>query len=404
MKQTILAILLLGSLIGGATVFGLTRSQSSGKASEEVESRLQLADRLLESDPSRAIKVLDELAAQGTRESEASRLIRIKALDKAGSHAPAAEAAAAFLKDFPKSESRDAVDLIRISNSLAAGGTTAETVRGEAEKVASSNPGSPEAQRIQLTLARKELAAGNLAEAQARMKPILETARLDDPEVFAAAEALGQANLESFFANAGPSDTTHEVRSGESVNAIARRNGLTDELLLKVNNITDPRRLRVGQKLRVPKVDFTLHVSRTYNKMVLKNNGEFFKIYNVRTGREEDATPVGTFRVLNKKRNPTWRPGNGDVYGPGDPNNELGTRWMAFEGDILGIHGTLHPETLGHYASNGCVGLSTPEVEELFDLITTGTTLIIEGERDLERHRVIPAPPLQPPQQVASNQ
>jgi hypothetical protein len=42
-------------------------------------------------------------------------------------------------------------------------------------------------------------------------------------------------------------------------------------------------------------------------------------------------------------------------------------------------------------------------VEELFDLITTGTTLVIQGERDLQRHRVIPAAPLAPPRQLASN-
>src|SRR5690606_37786881 len=127
------------------------------------------------------------------------------------------------------------------------------------------------------------------------------------------------------------------------------------------------------------------------NTLILKNHGQFVKAYPVRTGRVAGTTPTGQFRILNKKTGPTWRPGDGRVYLLGDPNNELGTRWMAFEGDILGIHGTIHPETVGAYASNGCIGLTQEDVEELFDLVSVGVPLIIEGAQDPTRHKIIPA-------------
>src|SRR5690606_23189812 len=140
---------------------------------------------------------------------------------------------------------------------------------------------------------------------------------------------------------------------GDTINGIATRNGGTEELRMRCNGIDDPRGLRIGQKLKVPYVGFSPSVDIAANTMTLYNHCEFFKLYEVRTVREAGTTPTGQFTVHNKKRNPTWRPGNGYTYPPGDPNNELGTRWMSFDGDILGIHGTVHPNTVGEYASNG---------------------------------------------------
>jgi LysM repeat protein len=191
------------------------------------------------------------------------------------------------------------------------------------------------------------------------------------------------------------------VERGDTINAIANKNGITEELLMKANGIDNPRLLRVGQKLKVPNVNWSIEVDIASNTLQLRNHGELFKLYRVRTGREAGATPVGEFKLLNKKTNPTWRPGNGLVYPPGDPNNELGTRWMSFEGDILGIHGTVHPNTVGHYASNGCVGMTKEDVEELFDLVTVGTPLTIKGQQDLTKHKVIPAPEIPPPMEMA---
>ncbi|MBI5155168.1 L,D-transpeptidase, partial [Candidatus Poribacteria bacterium] len=143
--------------------------------------------------------------------------------------------------------------------------------------------------------------------------------------------------------------------------------------------------------------NFSLVCDISTNRMSLYNNGRFVKTYRVRTWRAAGTTPTGEFKILNKKMNPIWKPGNGFVYQPGDANNELGTRWMAFEGDILGIHGTIHPETVGHYASNGCIGMTREDVEELFDLVTEGTPLTIKGEQDLTAAKVIEAREIPPP-------
>jgi lipoprotein-anchoring transpeptidase ErfK/SrfK len=127
-------------------------------------------------------------------------------------------------------------------------------------------------------------------------------------------------------------------------------------------------------------------VDKHENTLTVLADGQFFKKYGCRTGREDYMTPVGEFKITNKKKNPEWRkPGSGELIASGAPDNELGTRWMAFQGSSLGIHGTIDPSTIGYYASQGCVGMAKEDVEELFDYIPIGAPLTIKGEQDPAR-------------------
>ena len=54
----------------------------------------------------------------------------------------------------------------------------------------------------------------------------------------------------------------------------------------------------------------------------------------------------------------------------------LGTRRL-YLGDGYGIHGTDHPESIGHNASHGCVRLRNEDIEKLFDMVAVGTPVYI---------------------------
>ncbi|MFN2602243.1 MAG: L,D-transpeptidase [Gemmatimonadaceae bacterium] len=54
----------------------------------------------------------------------------------------------------------------------------------------------------------------------------------------------------------------------------------------------------------------------------------------------------------------------------------LGTRRL-YLGDGYGIHGTDHPETIGHAASHGCVRLRNEDIEKLYDMVPVGTVVYI---------------------------
>ena len=87
----------------------------------------------------------------------------------------------------------------------------------------------------------------------------------------------------------------------------------------------------------------------------------------------------------SRKRKKT-RPGTcpnppGPARSPGSrsrpgPENPIKARWMGiFEG--AGIHGTEETYSLGSAASHGCVRMSIPDVEELYDRVEVGTPIYI---------------------------
>jgi hypothetical protein len=54
----------------------------------------------------------------------------------------------------------------------------------------------------------------------------------------------------------------------------------------------------------------------------------------------------------------------------------MGTRRL-YLGDGYGIHGTDHPESIGHAASHGCVRLRNEDIEKLYDMVPVGTPVYI---------------------------
>jgi lipoprotein-anchoring transpeptidase ErfK/SrfK len=107
------------------------------------------------------------------------------------------------------------------------------------------------------------------------------------------------------------------------------------------------------------------------------------KTYTVAVGQEGLETPEGLYDIQEKQENPSWHVPNsawaGDLAGqviPPGPADPIKARWMGiFEG--AGIHGTEETESLGSAASHGCVRMSIPDVEELYDRVEVGTPIYI---------------------------
>jgi lipoprotein-anchoring transpeptidase ErfK/SrfK len=107
------------------------------------------------------------------------------------------------------------------------------------------------------------------------------------------------------------------------------------------------------------------------------------KTYTVAVGMEGLETPEGLYHIQEKEENPTWNVPEsawaGSLAGqsiPPGPSNPIKARWMGiFEG--AGIHGTEETWSLGQAASHGCVRMSIPDVEELYDRVEVGTPIYI---------------------------
>jgi lipoprotein-anchoring transpeptidase ErfK/SrfK len=111
-------------------------------------------------------------------------------------------------------------------------------------------------------------------------------------------------------------------------------------------------------------------------RLTLVEGRTFVKAYPVAVGRPWTPTPRGSFRILQKAKDPTWAPKGRPAVPPG-PKNPLGPRWMRISPDGYGIHATNDPGSIGKVRSHGCIRMNPADAEELFDLVPLGTPVEI---------------------------
>ena len=73
-----------------------------------------------------------------------------------------------------------------------------------------------------------------------------------------------------------------------------------------------------------------------------------------------------------RKRNPEWPP-----FVPPGPDNPLGTHALWLSWQYYRIHGTHDTRKIGRKSSNGCVGLYNEHIQQLYDLTTIGTQVLL---------------------------
>jgi lipoprotein-anchoring transpeptidase ErfK/SrfK len=168
--------------------------------------------------------------------------------------------------------------------------------------------------------------------------------------------------------------TTYEVQKGDNLTVIAKKHGVTVGQIIQSSGLSSDR-ISIGQKLTIPAYKLSIFIDKSDNTLTLKGDAELIKTYTVSTGTG-NSTPVGTFKITDKLENPTWYKA-GAVKKPGDPENQLGTRWMGWDLKGYGIHGTTEPEKLGQQASAGCIRMKNEEVEELYRLVPPGTPVTV---------------------------
>ena len=207
----------------------------------------------------------------------------------------------------------------------------------------------------------------------------LSSSQLGDVEV-----VLGSANISLVMSPMSmPEKIDYVVRRGDSVERIARRTGTTTLLVQKSNQIENANLIKAGDRLRVFTGKFGVVVSKSRNDMILTMNDQFFKRYGIGSGKY-GKTPAGNFVVKDRIVNPVWWRPDGKEVPYGDPENILGTHWMALKAtedtpDVrgYGIHGTWEESTIGQAVSAGCIRMRNADVEEVFTLLPLGTPVTI---------------------------
>jgi len=123
-------------------------------------------------------------------------------------------------------------------------------------------------------------------------------------------------------------------------------------------------------------------ITRGMNTLKLYNSHRLGRTFRVATGQAIYPTPAGVWRIVDKQRNPWWRPpasawARGLKPVPPGPGNPLGTRWMGLDASGVGIHGTDAPASIGYSLSHGCIRMQIPDAEWLFEHVQLGTPVVI---------------------------
>jgi len=237
-----------------------------------------------------------------------------------------------------------------------------------------------------------EIIATDPVAARDALNRALHHARATDPEKLEARRALVRLNDEIFLSDrivpGDPLAAAYIVKGGDTLGKIVDREKLMVNwrLLLRLNNISDARRIRVGQTIKVvygpfhavvDKSDYRLDVySEQYDK---DGNRLFVTSFDIGLG-EYGSTPIGSWVVRNNSKllNPAWtNPRTGEQFGADDPENPIGEAWLGLDGTDdntrefqgYGIHGTVKPDSIGRDESMGCIRLLPGQIDQVWELL-----------------------------------
>lgn len=242
---------------------------------------------------------------------------------------------------------------------------------------------------------RTKFEAGQVAASRKILNEALASGRFQGSDVASAKELLSKINAEAIFSpklfrddNVGFSYT---VQAGDRLTKIAASNDVTWELLCRINGISDPRKVRALQTLKIIKGPF--HAVITKSKFTMDiylgspggAGSAYVTTFPVGLGKH-DSTPTGTWKAERKLKNPTYYGPRGEgIISADDPKNPLGEFWIGLTGtdgsakgaSSYGIHGTIEPESIGRESSMGCIRLRNEDVAKVYELLVEGKSIII---------------------------
>jgi len=234
--------------------------------------------------------------------------------------------------------------------------------------------------------------SGRVIEARDAISAALFSGQLDtqhqDEARELASELARQTILSSGAFPGDPYCDYYVVKFGDKLTRIVEelRLYVPHRMIMRINHIDDPRRLRAGQRLKIIRGPFHAIITKSDFTMdlYLQRKGlprVFIRRFRVGLG-QDGSTPTGLWRVAagEKLIHPVWYPSPNSRYdGPisyGEPDYAFGERglWIGMEGldeetkylTDYGIHSTNDPTSIGQARSEGCIRLVDEDIEFVF--------------------------------------
>jgi LysM repeat protein len=184
-----------------------------------------------------------------------------------------------------------------------------------------------------------------------------------------------------------PATGAYIVQAGDTLAKIAARYGTTIQNLMRLNGITNPDRIWVGQRLLVsgsasgggstggttkppvsgPVAGRWIDVDISSQRLTAYQGTKPVFSALISSGLPRTPTVIGRFKVYTKLRSTRMR-------GPGYDLPNVPYTMYFYKGYAL--HGTYWHHNFGHPMSHGCVNLRTQDAAWLFNWASVGTTVV----------------------------
>lgn len=116
-------------------------------------------------------------------------------------------------------------------------------------------------------------------------------------------------------------------------------------------------------------------------RVYVRNKNQVIASYPAGIGKKGWETPIGSFKVIQKIPNPSWKhPITGKVF-PAGKDSPLGKRWVGFWSDgrnYIGFHGTPDNDKVGTAVSHGCLRMRNDDVVMLYQQVSMGTPVEVQ--------------------------
>ena len=184
--------------------------------------------------------------------------------------------------------------------------------------------------------------------------------------------AVGEINTQFVFTSEpGPDKLEYTVVPGDSLVKVAGKTKSNAELILRSNNLATID-LSVGQQLRVPQLDISLVLDRGAKTLSVMNKGELFKEYAL-LALDLPASARGKNVVTSQVKDKIALKGSERVaFGSRDYAGS--DRWI-----MLGLtNAVIRSAPVDGSAPPPGIIVSQEDVEEIFPLVTRGTSVTIQ--------------------------
>lgn len=186
--------------------------------------------------------------------------------------------------------------------------------------------------------------------------------------------ALGKLNSDIFFSTIDSPDKTHyEVRSGDALAKIEHKLKTSGELIMRCNNLDDPRRLRIGQVLLISPAEFSVVIDRKARTVTLFNKGKFFRQYQAASWNppvpKHGNDKVVITATVSKKL----------AFKDGNPVNFPSKDYMGSDRlvETTAKGYTLYTEGCSQKPGTG-IGIAPEEMDEISTLLNKGAAVTVK--------------------------